>query len=209
MILHSWSHSIHPPVQLRSNAVVPEAALFRSKRGHLVATRPVAPSDSSLIAELFAGLSAQSLFLRYCMPMPRMAPEMVAREAERLGQHSTTQLTVVALAEVGGVEQAIGVAELARDTTSPAVAEIALVVADAYQREGIGSALIAHLMTAARRHGISTLHATALAENVAVRRMVARSGAPYTAETRQGMTTIQIDLRSVNPDGRFALPSLI
>ena len=196
MITNEWLQSIRP----RSAAPAPETALFHSTRGHLIATRPVAPSDSGLIAELLAGLSAQSLFLRYCMPMPRMAPEMMAREAARLGQtHSTRQLTVVALACVGGVEQVIAVAELARDSGSPAVAEIALVVADAYQREGIGSALCAYLIAAARRQGLAALHAMALAENAAVRRMVARSGAPYTAETRQGMTTIQIDLRGVNP----------
>src|SRR6266540_765739 len=165
MIMNETIQSVHPT----SNATLPETALFRSTRGRLIATRQVAPSDSGLIADLLAGLSAQSLFLRYCMPMPRMASEMVAREAARLGQaHSTRQLTVVALACVGGVEQVIAVAELARDASSPAVAEIAMV----------------------------------LAENAAVRRMVARSGAPYTAETRQGMTTIQIDLRGVNPPGR-------
>jgi len=206
MIMNEWFQSARPPVHTRSNGRAPEKALFRSTRGHLIATRHVAPSDSGLLTELLSGLSAQSLFLRYCMPMPRMAPEMVAREAARLGQaHSTRQLTVVALLYVGGVEQVIAVAELARDASSPAAAEIALVVADAYQRQGIGSALISHLVTAARRHGISTLHATALADNVGVRRMVARSGAPYTAETRQGMTTIQIDLRNVGQVGAAAL----
>ena len=197
MIMNEWFQSARPPVHTRSNGRAPEKALFRSTRGHLIATRHVAPSDSGLLTELLSGLSAQSLFLRYCMPMPRMAPEMVAREVARLGQpQSTQQLTIVALAEVGGVEQAIAVAELVRDTSSPAVAEIALVVADAYQRQGIGSALCAYLLAAARRQGVAALRAMALAENTAVRRMVARSGAPYSAETRQGMTTIQIDLRN-------------
>jgi acetyltransferase len=194
MIRYEWFHSIHPHVQLRPKAIVPEATLFHSKHGYLIANRLAAPNDAGMIAELLAGLSAQSLFLRYCMPMPRMAPEMVARETARLMQRSTQQLTAVALSESGGVERVIGVAELARDATDPAVAEIALVVADAYQRAGIGSALIGYLMAAARRQGLATLHATALAENTGVRRMVARSGAPYTAETRQGLTSIQIDL---------------
>jgi GNAT superfamily N-acetyltransferase len=199
MILNKWFQSAYPPVQPRWNAVLPEKALFRSTRGHLITTRPASPSDSGRIADLLAGLSAQSLFLRYCMPMPRMAPEMVTREVARLGQRSTQQLTVVALAQVGGLEQVIAVAELARDVGSPPVAEIALVVADAYQRQGIGSALCAYLLAAARRRGLDGLHAMALAENVAVRRMIARSGAPYTAETRQGVTTIQIDLGSGRP----------
>ncbi|MDQ2998646.1 MAG: GNAT family N-acetyltransferase [Chloroflexota bacterium] len=91
-----------------------------------------------------------------------------------------------------------------RDASSPTVAEIALVVADAHQRAGIGSALCAYLVAAARRQGLAALRAMALAENVAVRRMVARSGATYTTETRQGMTTIQIDLRNVGSLGAAA-----
>ena len=202
MIINECFQSTHPC----ADAPVPGTTLFRSTRGRLVANRPVAPNDSGMIAELLAGLSAQSLFLRYCMPIPRMAPEMVMREAARLGQtHSTRQLTVVALACVGGVEQVIAVAELARDATTAAVAEIALVVADAYQREGIGSALCAYLVAAARRQGLAALRALALAENTAVRRMVARSGAPYTAETRQGVTTIQLDLRNIGQVGSAAL----
>src|SRR5262245_42957380 len=103
MILNRWFHSNHPHIQPRSKAVAPETSLFRSARGRLIATRPVALSDLGMIAELLAGLSAQSLFLRYCMPMPSMAPEMVARETARLGQRSAQQFTVVALTEVGGV----------------------------------------------------------------------------------------------------------
>jgi acetyltransferase len=205
MIRYEWFHSIHPHFQPRPKEIVPEATLFHSKHGYLIANRLAAPNDAGMIAELLASLSAQSLFLRYCMPMPRMAPEMVARETARLMQRSAQQLTAVALTESSGVERVIGVAELARDAGSPAAAEIALVVADAYQREGIGSALCAYLVAAARRQGLAALRALAMAENTAVRRMVARSGASYTAETRQGMTTIQIDLRNVGQLSAAAL----
>ncbi|MEO7912033.1 MAG: GNAT family N-acetyltransferase [Roseiflexaceae bacterium] len=198
MITNAWTSSAHS----HADTPLPETALFHSTRGQLIAARPVLPSDAEMIGELLAGLSAQSLFLRYCMPMPRMVPEAVARETARLGQaHSTRRLAVVALARVGDLEQIIAVAELARDAASPSIAEIALVVADAHQRAGIGSALCGYLVAVAQRQGLAVLRAMALAENVAVRRMVARSGAAYTSETRQGMTTIQIDLRNVGSLG--------
>jgi GNAT superfamily N-acetyltransferase len=133
-----------------------------------------------------------------------MAPEMAAREATRLAEaDGTGQLVAVAMTRAQGVEHALGVAELVRDSSRPEVAEFAVVVADAYQREGIGSALCAYLVAAARRHGVTTLRVMALAENTAVRRIVARSEAPYTIETRQGMTTMQIDLGSRNQLGVF------
>ena len=181
---------------VRAGIPAPAGALFWSECGRPIVNRLVAPGDEGQIGDLLAGLSARSLFLRYGIPMPRMAPELAARELARLGQASSArQLTAVALARVHGAEQIVAVAELVRDAGSAAIAELALVVADAYQREGIGSALCAYLVAAGRRRGLAALHATALAENTAVRRMVARSGAAYTAETRQGTTTIQIDLR--------------
>jgi acetyltransferase len=166
----------------------------------------VAPGDTASLADLLASLSAGSLYLRYCMPMPCMAPEMAEREAVRLGKADTqAQLAAVALLRVEGFEQAIGVAELVRDHAAPEIAEIAVVVADAYQREGIGSALCAYLIAAARGHGIVTVRAQALLENRAVRRMVVNSGAAYTSETRLGMTTLHIDIRGRSQAGGAAL----
>jgi acetyltransferase len=135
-----------------------------------------------------------------------MAPEMAQREAARLGKLDIgAQLAAVALLRVEGLEQAIGVAELVRDSACPEIAEIAVVVADAYQREGIGSALCAYLVAAARGYGIMTVRAQALHENRAVRRMVANSGAAYTTETRLGMTTLHIDIRDRTQAGGTAL----
>src|SRR5689334_2100068 len=102
MIMSEWFHPAHPHAQPRPKAVVPEQTLLRSARGNLIATRPIALSDLGMVAELLAGLSAQSLFLRYCMPISRMAPEMVARETARLGQRSAQQFTAVALTEIEG-----------------------------------------------------------------------------------------------------------
>lgn len=184
--------------------VIADAPLLRrrpffSTRGRLFVNRLVADGDVGGIAELLAGLSARSLYLRYGMPMPRMPAESAAREAARLGQVSSAdRLSAVAVAWSQGQEQVIAVAELACEPGSADAPELALVVADAYQREGVGSALCGYLVGVARRQGLSALRAMALAENTAVRRMVARSGAPYRAETRQGMTTIQIDLRGAS-----------
>jgi len=191
MIMHECSQ----PAPVLAEAAPPHDGTFLSTSGRLIVNRLVATGDVGPIAELLAGLSARSLYLRYGMPMPRMAPESAAREAARLGQARSAQhLSAVAVACSQGHEKVIAVAELAREPDRDDVPEIALVVADAYQREGIGSALCAFLVAQARREGLAALRAMALAENTAVRRMVARSGAAHTAETRYGMTTIRIAL---------------
>jgi hypothetical protein len=65
------------------------------------------------------------------------------------------------------------------------------VVADDYQREGVGGALCAQIVAGARHEGVTTIRATALAENFAVRRLFAGSGAPYTAWLEQGVVTFE------------------
>ena len=122
-------------------------------------------------------------------------PEFVEGEVARLGQADISQQFIaVAFACEQGIDQPIAVAELVRDQHRSTVGEIALVVTDAYQGEGIGSALWTYLIAVARHYGITTVQAIALAENMAVRRLIAKSGAANTSETRFGVTNIQIDL---------------
>jgi hypothetical protein len=61
MISNACVQSVHQ----YSDGTLAESALFHSTRGRVVATRTVTPKDSGLIGALLAGLSAQSLFLRY------------------------------------------------------------------------------------------------------------------------------------------------
>jgi GNAT superfamily N-acetyltransferase len=53
--------------------------------------------------------------------------------------------------------------------TAPLVAEFAIVVADSWQRRGVGTLLALRLAELARADGIETFEGSALPENVAVR----------------------------------------
>jgi RimJ/RimL family protein N-acetyltransferase len=81
----------------------------------------------------------------------------------------------------GDAERIVAVAELVRYGAEPEVAEGAVVVADAYQGEGIGRAVVERLAAAAEGAAIRRVRATTSAHNTAVRRLIASSGRPYTA----------------------------
>jgi acetyltransferase len=70
-------------------------------------------------------------------------------------------------------EGIVAVARYVRDTPTSAEAEVAIVVADAWQRAGIGRRLMRELMTAARRAGIRRFRATMMLENGSARQFVA------------------------------------
>src|SRR5262249_26336303 len=69
----------------------------------------------------------------------------------------------------------------------PRQAEVALTVLDDYQGQGVGAALLRHLIAIARSAGIGELIAHVLPDNTAMLKVFERSGAKYTAK-RQSQT---------------------
>jgi RimJ/RimL family protein N-acetyltransferase len=57
-----------------------------------------------------------------------------------------------------------------------AQAEIAFIVVDAYQRQGIGAILVRHIVGLARAAGLKQLSADVLPENTAMRKVLGRVG---------------------------------
>src|SRR6185312_10746477 len=62
----------------------------------------------------------------------------------------------------------------------PGQAEVAFVVVDEYQGQGIGSTLLRHLAAIARETGLHRLTAEVLPENTAMLKVFERSGLPLT-----------------------------
>jgi RimJ/RimL family protein N-acetyltransferase len=86
----------------------------------------------------------------------------------------------------------VAIAELARERDESTSAEGAIVVADAYQHEGIGHAVAKHMAEAAERAAIRCVHATILSTNTAVRRLIASLGRPYTVRHWRGELQVEI-----------------
>ena len=90
----------------------------------------------------------------------------------------------------------------ARSSPSPAstlsrgspVAEVAFVVADAWQHLGIGAALFARLVERARALGIETFVADTLADNRAMRAVFRHAGYPIVETVTLGVAHIVIEL---------------
>jgi acetyltransferase len=77
------------------------------------------------------------------------------------------EVTLVATTLRDGRESQIGVARFVREACG-ATAEIAVVVADAWQGRGLGRRLLDALIAAARRRGVRRLVGITLSDNVAM-----------------------------------------
>ncbi len=164
-------------------------------RGRDVRIRHIAPADAALLVDLFHQLSAETRRLRFFVPRSDVPTEVIWREAER-DANINPQVEVALIATVSEAEQecAVGVARMVRDAGDPATAEVAIVVRDDYQGEGLGAVLFDLLVQVALVRGLGRLRAVSLAENMGMRRLIRKTGLPFSSETRYGETTTTIEL---------------
>jgi acetyltransferase len=131
--------------------------------GTAVRIRPIAATDFELELAFTQGLSRQTGYQRL------MSTRRLSRaEIERfVGIDGDCEVALIATTTSAGAERQIGVARFARSQCGE-TAEIALVVADAWQGRGLGRRLLAGLIASARRHGVHRLVGTTLSDNDAM-----------------------------------------
>jgi acyl-CoA synthetase (NDP forming)/RimJ/RimL family protein N-acetyltransferase len=124
--------------------------------GGLVHLRPVTPDDLAGLRDLHDHASDRSMYLRY-FALNREASEQHLRTLVE----PTNRPGRALVACIG--DTIVGVAAYERMHRESA--EVALLVADAQQHEGIGTLLLEHLADAARVEGIRTFVAEVLTQN--------------------------------------------
>jgi len=145
--------------------------------------RALRRGDTETVNRVFAQLSARSAFLRFHTGLPRLSPAMAARLADVVpGRHE------VVVAEHEG--RPVGLARWIRDPQDPGAVEVAVEVADAVQRQGLGGHLLRAALASAAAAGASEVIAHVHPENGPVVAWLLRLGAR----------------RPLGPDEPFRLP---
>src|SRR3954452_2997026 len=120
--------------------------------------RPVTPADRERLVAAFEGLSPESRYRRFMGPKKRLS----AFELTYLTDidHRTHE----AFAAVDASDRIVGVARYAVPSDDPTstTADMSVVVADDWQRRGIGTMLSAEAVRAAAANGMRRLTATTL-----------------------------------------------
>lgn len=134
--------------------------------------RPMAPSDETLEAEFLARLSPRSSYQRL-MSARRPTSEEIRRWTRVDG---VREVALVAVAVVAGLPRQLGVTRYVKDAAG-ITAEFALVVEDAYQRRGIGRALLSALIARARTDAhLAALNGTTMSENMGMVKLAKELG---------------------------------
>lgn len=130
---------------------------LRTASGTTISVRPIRPDDAPRLVAFHGALSSHSVYMRFFSPHPMLNQREVERFT-RVDYHTRLAL----IAEVDGELTAVARYDRWPETTE---AEVAFVVADAWQHHGIAPVLLGLLAEAARRRGIETFTASTLLDN--------------------------------------------
>jgi acetyltransferase len=142
--------------------------------GRRLLVRPVLPQDDEAEQAFVMALSAASRYRRFHVGV-RALP---AATLERLTQvDHRTHVALVAQPESDDVDEPAIVADARYVATGADSAEFAVAVADDWQRQGVGCAMLRLLARHAARRGYTRLTGDVLADNVPMITMLQRIGA--------------------------------
>jgi GNAT superfamily N-acetyltransferase len=119
--------------------------------------RPIAPADKALLQSGVGRLSPETAYRRFLTAKPRLSPAELRYLTEVDGRD---HIALVVLDDCGDL---VAVGRLVRNDERPDTAELAIVVADCWQRRGLGRTLAAALT--GRMDGITRVSGTMLASN--------------------------------------------
>jgi GNAT superfamily N-acetyltransferase len=154
-----------------------------------VQVRPIRPTDGEALVDFHEHLSQETTRLRFFSIHPHLSDEEVRRFCT-VDHHDREALVV----EEDGAIHGIGRYDVLPGTTD---AEVAFVVRDDHQGEGIGSLLFRELAARARAEGIARFVAETLYENTRMQAVFKHAGLHRQSTWGDGVVHIVLDLGPV------------
>ncbi len=179
---------------------------YTTQDGRVLQLRLIQATDTARLINFFYLLSPESRWRRFHIATEQLDPATVQDRARDFAAVDNQQRggAVVAiyraqhqdqqvfdpLANADEAAQIVGVARLARGDANAlgSGAEIAIVVRDDFQQQGVGHALLQQLVCLARQMEITYLHADIQADNAPALRVLKKLGLPITTQTRHANT---------------------
>lgn len=162
------------------------------KNGRKILIEGLARSHRERYLTALNSLSRRTLYLRFLSPITEISDVQVDRFLD-VGHDGREALVAVSF----DTDEIVGVARFATDPSRKDQVEIALMVVDAWQFQGVGSILLDRLIELAGRCGYRVVGATSLAENAVVKSMLRARG--FTALTSLGVTEWALHLSPTPP----------
>lgn len=153
--------------------------------GRKVTIRPISRSDADRLVAFHESLSDRTIYQRFFAAHPHLTE----KEVERFTQvdHDLREAYVAVLND-----EIVAVGRLER--IDDASAEVAFVIRDEFQNQGLGSALFSLLAETARKQGVYKFVAEVLPQNRAMIRLFEVFGESFKKDTEDGVTHVEVSL---------------
>jgi GNAT superfamily N-acetyltransferase len=163
----------------------------RLRSGREVEIRPIGPDDGPALSRGYDTLSDESKYRRFMAVKPHLS----GTDLRYLIDIDPARHLALVAAPVGEPDVILGVARCVRLPEQPQTAEFAIVVADSFQHDGLGSAMMERLAARALEQGVTRFIGTMLADNVAAHRLTRGLAGELAHERHLGpVDELEVDL---------------
>ena len=167
--------------------------LFVLKDGTRLTIRPIRPEDKAELTAALGRLSEATVHKRFMSPKTSFSAAELRYLTEVDGHHHVALVAE----ETEAPHRIVAVARYVALADEPGTADVAIVVGDAIQGQGLGSVLAAHLAEEAARQGVQRFSATMLGDNRAAHRLMAHlAGHLERRASRAGQAEVVAELPS-------------
>lgn len=178
---HDYHHLVISPYPVKYTKHV------KLKDGSDAVLRPIRPEDEPLVERMFQYLSKESLYYRFFGYVPQVTHEFLARYTQN---DYDREIAIVAEIDDENERKMIGVVRIIADAWMDS-AEYAILIADPWQRQGLGYLLTDAILDIARDRGIRKIYASVLATNKGMMHLFEKRG--FTIK-RDGFDAFYVEL---------------
>jgi len=167
--------------------VVDYSAVEAGRDGRRIEIRALRPTDRDDLLAAVDRTGAESLYRRFFSPRRSFSEREVAGF---LNVDFADHVALVAVVEEDGLAEIAGGGRYA--LIEPGIAEVAFMVVDRHQGNGIGAMLMRHLVAIAREGGLRELVAEVLAGNAAMLKVLRKSGLLMDVKSESGVMHVTL-----------------
>jgi len=166
---------------------------FTNKDGIEFTVRPIRPDDEPTVVDFHRQLSERSVYYRYFAPLELSFRTSHERLITKCFVDYDREIALVAEhTNAAGKSEIAGIARIMREHTGNS-AEVAFVVADRFQRKGLGRYLMDKMIEIAKSEGVSSLYGVLLFQNGEMRKLFEKVGFRF-GEAEAGVSSARLSL---------------
>ena len=160
---------------------------FKMENGKIALLRPIRPEDEALEKEMFSKFSLETKRFRFFHHAFEATDELIRRFTHI---NHDREIAIITEVNENGKKKMAGVARLISDNKK--IAEFAVVVADPWQRQGLGSKMTSSMIDIAKKRGIKKIYVDVLRDNYAMLEIFKREG--FKIEYKEDICHAELEL---------------